>query len=322
MRPGDQVAPVQVVARTSRQQGYTIVRADEILGVDAEEVKKYLLVEEGAAVQREKPLLRKSGLFGGTKFTSPVNGILQQVRNGRLILQHTPDLFELRAMMEGTVHSVLLNRGVVIETQGSLIQARWSSGREGHGRIDVAAAEADEALREEHVGMEARGAILVAGRVDRVDVLAKAEENSVRGVVVGSVAGRLVDELPNFRFPILVTDGFAGQPMAAPIFRLLQQSQDREASLFGRMENGRPEIVIPLPASPREETPSPAVQPVEEGQQVRILRAPHAGRVGKIVAVHSRAQTTAVGLRLGGADVALEDGTVVFVPFNNLDLLI
>ena len=322
MRPGDEVTPVQVVARASRQQSYTIVRADEILGVEPEEVRKYLLVEEGAAVQREKPLLRKSGLFRGAEYTSPVNGVLTQVSNGRLILQHTPDLVELRALMKGTVSRVISERGVVIETNGALIQARWGSGREGYGRITVVAEEADEALRDEHIGIDARGTILVAGHVDTVDVLTKAEENSVRGVIVGSVSSGIIDALAEVRFPILVTDGFAGQPMAAPIFRLLQQSENREASLFGRMDNGRTEIVIPLPASARQEAPPPAVQTVTEGQQVRILRAPYAGQVGRVVTVHNRAQSTAIGLRMTGADVALDDGSVVFVPFTNLDLLI
>ena len=169
---------------------------------------------------------------------------------------------------------------------------------------------------------DARGTILVAGRIERVDVLAKAEENSVRGVIAGSASGHLVDRLSAVRFPIVITEGFGEQAMAAPIFRLLQQSQSREASLFGRMDNGRPEIVIPLPASGRQEKPPPTVQPVKAGQQVRILRAPYAGRVGKVIAVHNRAQSTAIAQRMTGADVALSDGTVVFVPFTNLDLLI
>lgn len=322
--PGQEVTPVQVVARTSQEKGFTVIPAAELLGVPAAEVPDYLLVEEGTAIQRKKPLLRKRGLFNNKQFTSPINGVLYEVSNGRLILQQTPELFELRAMIRGQVATIRSGRSVIIETVGTVIQAAWGSGREGYGRIRVVTATREEPFTEEHIDADVRGTILVAGYLDRRDVLEKAEDNSVRGVIVGSVPAMMAPLLSDFRFPILVTEGFSGQPMAQAIFRLLQQSEEREASLFGIKEatqERRPEIIIGAPSAEVAEEVSRTLSALAVGQQVRVLRAPYAGRVGKVAALHTRPRSNPLGLRLPGADIVLDDGQTQFIPYTNLDVI-
>ena len=319
---GQQVTPVQVVARTSQQRGFTIVSGAELLGVRAEELPKYLLVEEGAAVQRKKPLLERRSLFGGKTVTSPVNGVLYQVSHGRLILQQTPDLLELRAMMPGMISNFLGNHGVVVETQGALIEAQWASGREGYGTIKVVA-ERDTVLSAEHIGADVRGMILVAGRIGHLRALELAEENSARGVIVGSTAAELVPNFSHFRFPIFITEGFGTTPMSTPVYNLLQQCNGREATLLGSVADTwqRPEIIVPIAEAKPLQQQATAPNQLQEGQQVRVWREPHAGKVGKIVFVVKRSRPTEVGYRLPGAEVRLEDGETVFVPYANLDMI-
>lgn len=320
-RPGQQVTPVQVVARALQQKSVTVIPAAELLGVPAGQLGKYLLVEEGAAIQKGTPLVRKTGLLGNRRrINAPVDGVLYQVSNGRLILQQTPDLVEIRAMMHGFVIGLVSNRGVMIETFGSLIQAIWGSGREGYGKIKVATETADTPLRVEHIKADARGTILVGGHLNRTDVLDKAGDSSVRGFIVGSVPESMLSVLEEFLLPIIVTDGFSNVPMSEPIFRLLQQSEGREASLFGKMGDSRPEIIVPLPVN-EETDKTPPVRTLAVGQTVRILRAPYTGRVGQVVNIHTQSYLTNIGLRVAGADVSLPDGQVVFVPYMNLDLL-
>lgn len=319
---GQEVNPVQVVARASQQRGYTIVPGAELLGVQPQDLPEYLLVEEGAAVQRKKPLLERRSLLGSKTVTSPVNGILYQVSKGRLILQQTPELFELRAMLNGVVAGFLGNRGVTIDTQGTLIEAQWATAREGYGIIRVVG-QRDTPLAPEHIGAGARGAILVCGRINQAAILELAEENSVRGVIVGSVPGELVPQLSNYRFPIFVTEGFGALPMSAPLFNMIQQREGLEATLLGMTENNwrRPEIIIPLSEEERTEPLSSEPYHLRIGEQVRIWREPHAGKTGKVVYIHERSKVTDSGLRLAGADVTLDDGRVVFVPYANLDMI-
>lgn len=320
---GQEVNPVQVVARTSRQRAYTVIQGAELLGVSPQELGDYLLVEEGAAIQRKKPLLeRRRTLLGSKRITSPVNGVLYQVEGGRLILQHTPELFELRAMIHGVVRNLLGNHGVVIEASGAVIEARWASGREGYGKIKVID-RYDTILSVEHLTADVRGAVLVAGRVNQRNVLELAEENSVRGIVVGSISSELAPLLAQYRFPTLITEGFGNISMSAPIHELLKECEGSEATLLGNRETDwrRPEIIIPRTLNEPAEPLAPHPGKLGIGQQVRICRAPYMARIGKVVSVYEKSQMTDAGYRLPGADVALEDEEIVFVPYTNLDMI-
>jgi hypothetical protein len=288
-------------------------------------VAKYLVAEEGSAIQRGMPLLRKKGLFGRSRqFKSPIDGVLYRVSNGCLILQQAPNLLELRAGMQANVVGHIGSRGVTLETNGSLIQGVWDSGKDGHGKIKVVASSPIALLEAHHFGPDARGTILVAGRVNREDVFADAEENGVRGVIVGSLPSELRSIVRSFSFPVLVTDGIGNYPMSEPILTLLQQSEGRLASLFscsGQPKGSRPEIIIPLPAGYTDVVVEPKTA-LAVGQTVRIVRAPYNGRTGKVKTVYSQAKTTAIGLRTTGADIQFADGEIVFIPYSNLDLIL
>lgn len=327
VRVGQEVSPVQVVARASRETGFKIINAARELNLPPADLPKYLQVEVGAAVQRGTPLVRsKGGLLSrrGKKLSSPIDGVLHQVYNGLLIIEQTPELLELRAMMQGRVANMLFNRGVALETNGSLIQAWWDNGREGYGKIRVLASSPDGTVHSSQIGADARGAIVVIGRVNDLAVLQKAEDNGARGIIASSMPTQLCMAATALSFPVVLTEGVGMYPMAEPIFKLLHDSEGREASLFSRTTDGqgsRPEIVIPVPASIEAEKIA-AEHPISIGQQVRILSAPYHSQVGKVVAVHSHPRPTAIGSRAAGADVELPDIGVVFIPFSNLDIIL
>jgi hypothetical protein len=327
VRVGQEVSPVQVVARASSETGFKIINAARELNLPPADLPKYLQVEMGAAVQRGTPLVRsKGGLLGGRgkKLSSPIDGVLYQVYNGLLVIQQTPELVELRAMMQGRVANLLSNRGVALETNGSLIQAWWDNGREGYGKIRVMVNAPDGTVHGSQIGQDVRGAIVVIGRVNDLVVLQKAEDNGARGVIAGSMPTHICLAATTLSFPVVLTEGIGGQPMAEPIFKLLRDSEGREASLFSRTTDGpgsRPEIVIPVPASVDMEKTA-AEHPISVGQQVRVLSAPYNSQVGKVVAVHSHPRPTAVGSKAAGAEIELPGDGVVFIPFSNLDVIL
>lgn len=327
VRVGQDVTPVQVVVRAAEETGFYIVRAHELLGVPPEEVEKYLLVQVGAALQRGMPLLRKPGYLGrGKQIKAPIDGVLHRVAKGYLVLQQTPNLIELRAMMQGRVAALVGGRGVVLETSGSLIQAIWDNGQEGYGKIKVVASSPMAPLVVGQIGPEARETIVVAGHLNNLELLQQAEVIGLRGAVFGSAPAELCQALAHFSFPVFLTDGIGFQPMAEPIFELLQQSEEREASLLSRVSQrlgSRPEIIIPLPAAGAlaESLPNQIV-PLAVGQTVRLLRAPYSSLTGEVVALYNQARPTATGLRLPGADVKLSNGEVIAVPYTNVDVIL
>lgn len=326
VRSNQEVSPVQVIARASQESGFQILSGSKMLGVPPEALPDYLLIEEGTAVRRGMPIMRgKKNLFGRYKrYASPIDGILHQVRNGYLILQHTPELVELRAMMHSRVASIIANRGVILETNGSLIQAMWDSGKEAYGKLKLVSKTPHEILKSDGIGSDFHGTIVVIGRIEDRGLLQQMEDQGVRGVITGSMPSDLCRAARQLSYPVFLTEGIGYQTMADPIFRLLQQSEDRELSLFKRipgMRGSRPEIIIPLPTSHVPEQTSPKAA-VEVGQSVRVLRYEAGSPMGIVTALYSHPRQTAIGTHEPGADVALQNGEVVFVPYTNLDLII
>jgi hypothetical protein len=323
-RVGQEVSPVQVVARMSQDVDFHILPICEQLRILPEELNKHLLVEEGAAVQIGTPLVGKRGPFG-KPFRSPAEGTFLRASNGRIILQQTADWFELRAMMHSRVVSQRQGRGVVLEADGSHIQAIWSSGKEGYGKLISVVNDSRDALSADSLRDDMSGHVLVAGSIDDRRGLRRALEIDVRGLIAGSITAELCQLASSLPFPIIITDGIGHQSMAQPIFQLLVESEEQEASLFGRNDefssNDRPEIIISLSATPKIDAP-PSQQPLGVGQTVRILRAPFNSLVGEIVRLNTHLRTTNIGTKVHGADVRLPDGQVVLVPFANLDVII
>lgn len=326
MRIGQQVNPAQIVARTIEQPQYTILNAARVLGVSPQDVPRYLLVEEGASLTKGMPVMRKPGSLGRSKlYNSPVEGILDHVYNGRLVLQLKPSVIELRALARGYVNNVIAHRGIVLETTGTLIQAIWGSGKEASGRVKIGSRDEKGELAANTIDIEAHGAVIVAGTIADGSLLNTLEQNGVKGLIVGSLSAAMSAAAMQLSFPVILTDGIGSSGMTRAIFRLLQDAQGQEASLFGQINlktGERPEIIIPLPANTNPANPaSPGVK-LEIGQTVRIMRTPYLGKTGKVTRLYERAKDSAIGIRMLGADVTLPDGNVVYVPYPNLDLLI
>jgi len=326
VRTGQEISPVQIVARTPVITAPYILDASKLLGVPGSEVAKYLLVEEGAVLRRGTPLIRKTTLLGRIKqYSSPTDGVLHQIRNGRLIVRPAAEMLELRALIPARVVTVLANRGVTLETNGTLIQAMWDSGKDGYGKIIVLGETPGQELSADAITAQLSKHIVVAGTASQAAALERLEENGVQGLIVGSMTPELCQVAPMLSFPVAITDGVGQQPMAESIFQLLQQSEGREAALFAATSGPRgqnTEIIIPMSSARSAGQPADADARLLEGSPVRVSGLGENPRFGEIIRIHPQPMKTAYGSLMQGADVLFADGRQVFIPIANLDLLI
>ena len=323
VREGQEVSAVQIVARAKQYRGVVAFPASETLGVAPHEVEKYLIPEQGTMVQKGDLLLVKKKGFGrATQIFAPTTGILAQVRHGYVLFERKPGLTELRSMVPGQVAELIPGRGVVIHTLGALLEGVWLSGREGIGQIRLMGKNPKaEAPLEGY--QEARGALVVVGRLAHIKSIEVAEEHGVRGFIVGSVSAEVYEAARTFNIPVLATDGVGERPMSKFFFDLLRDHQGREASVL--VPNGpglRPQVVIPKLNDVPDVDDLPETFALRRGQRVRLLASPHAGRMGTVVGIYKRPRPTAVGIHALGANIALPDGQVIFVPQENLDIII
>ena len=322
---GNSVDSSDVVARAGKPRPHLILDVTSKLDISLEQAQECYLKRPGEPVQQGEPLAVRKGLFGGRKITSPVEGMILTIEAGRMIIQPRPEMFELRALLSGTVTSLSPGVGVTIETPGALIQGVWGSGKEGYGVLKMGVEEPGAVLTGDQIEVAHHGSILICGATLDMELLKKAQEVQARGLIVGAVPANLQEQVSQQILPIIATEGMGQIPISSTIFNLLKANEGREAMLLAvtpqRWQTARPEIIIPLPVSAPPEAPPQPGRVLEPGQKVRIRRSPFWGQVGTVQSVHTERRVVEGGIKFPGAKVTLDDGTAVFVPHVNLDLV-
>jgi hypothetical protein len=293
---GQSVEPSDVVARAGKPRPYLILDVSQRLGVAPERASECYLKRPGELVRQGEPLAMRKGLIGGRKIVSPVEGMVMATEAGRMIIQPRPEMFELRALLSGMVTSIALG-----------------------------GAEPGGVLRGDQIEVAHHGSILVCGSTLDMELLDKAQEVQARGLIVGGVPAELREQIMGHLVPVIATEGMGRIPISSVIFNLLRANEGREAMMLAvtpdRWRPDRPEIIIPLPAATAPGPPPAPGVALSPGVKVRIRRAPYWGQVGTVKTVHIQPQSADGGVKYPGADVALDDGTVVFIPHVNLDLV-
>jgi len=324
---GIRVEPIDVVARASMGGDLHVVDAGKILSVKSETLDKYLLKAVGDTVEEGEAIAAKGGRLVPLRRVcrSPVAGRIVAIDSGRVVLESKAETFELHAHFRGTVVSVMPSLGVVIETMGALVQGAWGAGGEAHGVLKLVAEGPKERLLAEAIDVGCHGAIIVGGSLVDREVLERAKQIQVRGIVVGGIEADLGEQASGFPCPVIATEGMGQMPVASVIFELLRSNAGREASISGvtRLRWGavRPEIIIPLQVGETTPTSQQSEGALEVGAQVRVIRQPYLGSVGQVVSLPSHPRVVDSGARLRGAEVELEEKGQVFVPYANLELI-
>ncbi len=321
---GNEVNPSQTVARTPLRTQFAIVDASEILGVPPEKVNDCVIVEKESIVDVGTVLAHRKQVVRQKQVLSPAEGVMFDVINGRIFIQQTSDWIETRAMVSGRVVSYVGDRGVIIETYGTLIQGIWGSRKEGYGKLKMMSRNNNGFLAKDQLNHEVGKLILGVGRLEHLEVLYLAQEMGVAGIIVGGMSADLCEAAYGLNYPIILTDGVGKQNMSSTVFSLLQGVEGRETSLFASYDASRgqrPEIIVPEAATPTSEAMQ-ANKPLQIGQKVRLIRTPYVGQIGEVVKIYVLSQLLATGAKAQGADIRLSDGHVVFVPFANMDVII
>ncbi len=328
VRVGDKVEPSDIVAQAALPKDFYVVEAARVLSVEDEELSDYMLKEVGDFLRADEIIAAKGGvlgLFPPRKCPSPVDGRLVSRKGGRLLIESYLTPFELKAHLKGQVTNLMSNYGVVIQTVGALIQGVWGIGEEASGVLKMVVDDPQQPLEPEAIDASCHRAIIVGGSSAPREALLKAKERQVQGVIVGGLDASLRELSSALPFPVIATEGIGEIPMALMIFEILSSNAEREVSISAKTQlrwgRIRPEIVIP---SQTDEAPPPQPSPnarLEIGVWIRITRQPRLGVVGRVVALPPEARIIDSGAKLRGAEVELEGGEKVFVPWANLELI-
>jgi hypothetical protein len=326
VRMGARVDATDVVARAQVPERYHILDIAEALRASPEVVDRFIRVRPGQAVKAGQAIAGRRISLGLVPLVArvPQDSIVEAAGGGRVLLRSLGEPIEVRAHLPGIVSNVMPKVGALIETVGALIQGVWGSGDEAFGVLKVLVDGPDQPLRARSIDVASHGAVLVGGSTMDRAALQQALELQVRGIVIGSLDPTLVEMVKGLPFPVITTEGLGQASMARPIFQLLSTNDGREAAISGHTQPRwgavRPEVIIPLPTKSAPALP-PLGASLEVGAQVRVIRGPAMGAVGRVRHLPAYPLALETEATVWGAVVALEKGDEQFVPLYNLELL-
>jgi len=342
VKKGERVRAEQVVARTELPGNVQPVKAASILGQHQQDLLEYMTKREGDGVAKGEIIATAKSFFGLFKShcTSPCDGTVESISTvtGQVIIREPPIPVEVEAYIDGAVVEVIPNEGVIVETEGAFIQGIFGIGGETHGVIHIAVASPDEELTERHLEGDVQGKVLVGGSLVTQTVLRKACERAVRAIVVGGMdaedlraflgydLGVAITGSEHLGITLVTTEGFGRMAMAGRTFELLKQYEGQTCSVNGatqiRAGVMRPEIVVPQAkqqgAAERAFGMSAGLQ---VGSPVRVIRAPHFGRLGEVTDLPPELQVVESGAKVRILKVRFLDGTEDIVPRANVEMI-
>ena len=337
-KAGDRVEADTIVARVDIPGTLAVAKAMQALGCAAEQLQGYCKVGEGDTVVREQVLAERSVFFGlfTSRCRSPRDGTVEYISklSGNIGIRGAPRPATRTAYIAGTVVEVLPGEGVVIETTGAYIQGIFGVSGERHGEL-CWVDNGQDRLAADAIVPEHRGRILMhAGRIDGSALAAAARHGVVGLVGAGMVDHELMDYLgfdigvaitgeENSPFTVILTEGFGAMTMPERTAGLLASLSGSRAAINGatQIRAGviRPEIIVPRPGHGT--APVAAVQPLDMGTRVRLIRRPGFGRIGAVTALPEKPVVIGTGSSVRVLSVHLDDGREVTVPRANVEIL-
>ena len=338
---GDTLSASDVVARTLLPGPVNLINMSRRLGVLPEEINATLRCEIGSVISTGDVLAEKKTLFGlfSSNVISPIEGTLESVSSitGQAVLREMPVPVNVTAYIDGTVSEVIPDEGVVMESNAALIQGIFGIAGEVHAPLSMVCAQPDMLLDRSHIVDACAGKIIIGGARVTLEAIRRAIEIGVAGIVTGGVAYEDIKELLGYDIGVavtgdesigvtlMVTEGFGDIAMANSTFTLLKKHEGDMASMNGatQIRAGviRPEVVIPFSQqSDISETEKKQVG-LQEGVEVRCIRAPYFGNIGKVISLPIKLQTMPSETKVRVIEVQFDNGERVVVPRANVEVI-
>ena len=236
-----------------------------------------------------------------------------------LRLMQTPKT--VLAGFESIVTEILPFRGVVIETNGALIQGVWGNQKATSGPIITIMKDLFEELTPQKIDVTFRGSIVLGGYCANSEVFKAAEELNIKGLILTSMSASIANAALNCSIPILLLEGFGPIPLNERAYELLKSNEKKVVSLnaiYDVKKNEKPEIIIQLPV---EANPPVDGQDLRNGCVVRVNSGPDQGKAAVVKKINPTKTKLQSGIRTVCALVEFSDEDQVSVPLANLDIL-
>ncbi|RLI37973.1 hypothetical protein DRO66_02955 [Candidatus Bathyarchaeota archaeon] len=340
VKVGDTVVAEKIVAQTFVPNDIHMRPISYIVGCEPYELPKIMKFKQGDFIKEGDLMAETKSFFGlfHTEHYSKYTGTIELISTvtGMVAVREPPISVHLTSYIPGKIIEVTENLGVTIETHAAYIQGIFGIGGEQQGEL-MTIAEPDEVLTLDHITKECAGKILVGGSLVTADILRKASDFGVKGIVVGGLRrddlnkylgyeiGVAITGQEDINLTCIVTEGFGQMRMAGHIYTLLNSHNGKPASINGatQIRAGviRPEIIIPLQDTKTTSEDETLTYGMVIGTRVRIIRQPYFGALGSVAELPIELQVVETESHVRVLKVKLEDGSLVTVPRANVEIM-
>jgi len=323
-RLNQRLLATDVVAEANFSHSHHLIDVAHRLELKPDVAEKMIKVNVGDNLAEGTVVAQGKGIIP-QKIKVEHSGRVVAVGGGQILLDISGKEFSLKAGISGEVIELLPKRGVVIQEVGALVQGVWGNGKVNGGKLHVLTKSPTDIVEASQIDISLRGFVILAGSCQDAKSLRAAADITARGLILSSLHPSLLKLARKMPYPIIVTDAIGKQPMNPRAYKILSTNAERDnitvnAEPYHRFTGARPEVIIPLQQVEPPPRPQDAV-PFEEGQKVRLRRAPHAGATGTLRELPEEHQRLPNGLRVLAGRVQLEHGEQVLVPLVNLEVL-
>jgi hypothetical protein len=312
------------------------------LGCKPRDLEKFMTAKVGDEVKRGEIIAKKGDMaaYYTRSSKAPISGVVTNInfQNGFVTISRPFKEVVVRAYIQGTVGTLIPNRGAVVEVPAVRLTGIFGVGRERHGEIKVLVDGPGDVLDEDRVTPECAGKILVGGSMATNAAIKRAVEIGARGLIAGTASYLNVIQSLGVKLGVGITgqedivmtlvlmEGFGRLDMRAEAFAALKAMEGRMACVNGatqiRAGAIRPEIVVPFPDYTGDYQAQSAVyEDLIKGMSVRVINDPYFGRQGRVVELPREPQVIETECKTPVAIVELTDGEAVTVPRANLEIL-
>ena len=342
MKKGDIVQADDIIAKTNLPGNVHMVKVANRLNISPADIHDVLTVKEGDDLKKGDMVAETQGLFGFFKseLRSPVSGQVESISDvtGQIVMREEPLPVEVDAYVSGTISDIIMDEGVVIESDAAYVQGIFGIGGEARGDLEIISISREDELRIEDINESHSDKIIVGGSFVSIEAYKKALKLNVRGIVVGGFNYFDLEEVLGYRLGVaitgtedlatslVVTEGYGNIKMSDRTFELLKTHNGKFVSINGatQIRAGviRPEIVIPLKENdiPNDVDVDKERLGIEEGSLVRVIRAPYFGKIGNVTGLPPELQQMESETMVRVAQVNI-DGDDIVIPRSNLEML-
>jgi hypothetical protein len=332
VKRGQQVEALDVIARTEQPSRYRVIDVARQLARPNIDMDRVMLKAEGDTVKANEAIAMRGG-FLRRIVRAPAEGHIAAIGPGWVLLETGRMSVELQAFINGTVTRIIPERGAIIESSGTMIQAACGFGGEAYGSLKRLVDRPSDLLPPETMGENVKNTILLGGRTVNEETLRLAEKAQVRGVIVGSIDASLLNLDPPVKVRVVATEGFGDVPMSPYTFGILATTLGGKeiairgvtpilSSTMGRKALTDPPIILFTSRRRRSGRTAalgdPPKEEVRAGHRVRIIRGELLGASGIIDSIPPEPHRLEAGLVVPIAKVKI-DNMVHDIPWANLE---